>query len=106
MSIQKLDKNFKIETDIREPDLEWVNVRECPFLVYGVMYDEELGRFLRFPQSVAETVSKEVAILNTNTSGGRVRFKTDSSYIAIHTVMDPSELFPHMPITGKSGFDI
>ena len=106
MNIQQIDKNFAVNINFTEPDMVWYNVREVPFSIHGIVYSENLNRYLRFPQENAEKVSKEVEFLNTNTSGGRVRFKTDSSYIAIHAVMDPQDLFPHMPITGKSGFDI
>lgn len=106
MNIQQIDKNFSVNINFTEPDIVWYNVREVPFSIHGIIYSENLNRYIRFPQENAEKVSKEVGIINTNTSGGRVRFKTNSSYIAIHTVMDPQYLFPHMPITGKSGFDI
>ena len=106
MKIDKIDKNFIVNTNITEPDIVWYNIREIPFEIRGVIYDEEAGRFLRFPQNVAETISEGVAVLNRDTSGGRVRFKTDSSYIAIHTVMDATCIMPHMPLTGQAGFDI
>jgi len=104
--VNKLDKNFIIKTGIEEPDIEWFDVREHPFSVHGVIFDEDAGRFLRFPQKEAERVSENVKFLNTHTSGGRVRFKTDSSYICIHAVMECSGIMSHMPRTGQSGFDL
>ena len=106
MKIEQIDKNFIVNTNFTEPDIIWYNVREIPFELNGVFYDETQGRFLRIPQSVAENISKEVVILNTHTSGGRVSFKTNSSYIAINAMMDPAVFMPHMPLTGQAGFDI
>lgn len=71
------------------------------------MYDEEQAHFLRIPQNVADTVSKGVSGgLNLQTAGGRVRFRTDSEYIAIHAVMVNTKPMSHMPLTGQSGFDL
>lgn len=104
--ISKIDKNFAIKKSVAEPDIEWFNVLEEPFSVHGVIYDEIEQSFLRFPKKDAERVSEGVAVLNTNTSGGRVRFKTNSSYIAISTIREPSGIMAHMPRTGQSGFDL
>lgn len=110
MTIQQLDQNFKIETDVTEPDLVWFNTRELPFSLHGVMYDEVEKRFLRIPQKIAEKVSQGVEELNRNTAGGRVRFRTNSSFIAIRVMMNESRaeymMMPHMPRTGQSGFDL
>ena len=107
MKIEKYDKNFTIETMVTEPDIVWFNLRETPFSLHGILYDETLKQFLRMPDEVAKTVSEGVRALNRNTSGGRVRFKTDSSYIAVHAVMEPYRGgMSHMPRTGQSGFDL
>lgn len=106
MKIEKLDKNFTISTTIDETDITWFNVRETPFALYGILYDETQKRFLRMPHELAKNISDGVEALNTNTSGGRVRFKTDSSCIAIHAIMDSSKGMSHMPRTGQSGFDL
>ena len=106
MKIQEIDKHLAVNTDITEPDMVWFNAREYPFTIHGVMYDEDLKRYTRFPMEVAKTVSKAVEVLNTNTSGGRVRFKTDSSYIAIRSVMEAEQEFAHMSYAGSAGFDM
>ena len=106
MNIENLDKNFATKITVNEPDIVWFNIREAPFMLYGILYDEKLKRFLRMPDEVAQTISEGVKELNRHTSGGRVRFKTDSAYIAIRAVMDPSRGMSHMPRTGQSGFDL
>ena len=105
-SVADFDKNMEVVTTITEPDLVWLNVREAPFAIYGVTYDEKQGTFVRMPQSVADTVSDGVAILNRHTAGGRVRFITDSSCIAIHAVMQNQSTMDHFALTGQSGFDL
>lgn len=58
------------------------------------------------PESVAKNVSEGVYTLHSNTAGGRVRFVTDSTYIAIHTKMDGLGKMPHFALTGSIGFDL
>lgn len=107
MKIEDIDKNLVVETTITEPDLVWFNVRELPFRLYGVMYDEKMGRYTRLPQERAEAISPNVSgSLNRCTAGGRVRFRTDSRYIAIRAVMQNGSPMCHMPLTGQSGFDL
>lgn len=106
MRIEDIDKNLKVDTTITEPDLVWFDAKEAPFLICGIMYDEDNGRYTRMPQAVAESVSKGVSGLNRHTAGGRVRFRTDSTYIAIRAVMDNGRVMCHMPLTGQSGFDL
>ena len=49
------------------------------------------------PKETAEKVNNGVLSLHTNTSGGRLRFITDSPYVAIVAKM-PDKVHPtHMP---------
>lgn len=106
MKIEEIDQNLIVHTQISEPDIIWLNIRQAPFQIYGVAYDEALGRYTRMPQAIAEQVSPGVAGLNFNTAGGRVRFRTDSSFIGIHAVMENNTLMPHITLAGQSGFDL
>lgn len=103
MDISKIDKNFKVETNINRADIKFYDVKEEPFKIYGVSYEN--GYFRRMPQEVAKTVNEGVEALNTNTAGGRIRFKTNSPYVAINTKINPSRM-PHMAFTGIMGFDL
>lgn len=106
MRIEEIDQNLAVETEITEPDIIWLDVKQAPFMVYGVRYDALRRRYVRMPQKIAEMVSEGVAGLNFHTAGGRVRFQTDSDFIGIRAVMENGELMSHMPLTGQSGFDL
>lgn len=106
MRIDQLDENLRIETNITEPDLVWINVLQEPIQLCGVFYDKKLGCFLRMPDDIAETVSEGVRKLNHYTAGGRIRFRTDSSCIAIRAEMENNELMSHITLIGQSGFDL
>lgn len=103
--ISKLDKNLAVKTNLEEKDIVFYDVKKAPFDLYG-LYLEELDVFKRMPEKVAESVSNGVKSLNFNTAGGRVRFTTDSDYVAIKCVLPTIRKFSHMPRTGSSGFDI
>ncbi len=103
--IAKIDKNLEVKTALEEKDICFYDVKKAPFDLYG-HYAGDLSAFKRMPDEVAQKVSKGVASLALNTAGIRVRFKTDSDYIAIKCVMPMVRLMPHMPLTGSSGFDM
>lgn len=102
--ITKIDKNFKIETKLNKADIKFYNVLEEPFKIYGVFYEN--GKFRRLPEEVAKTVNDGVYGLHAHTAGGRVRFKTDSSYVAINAVMPNIGKMSHFALSGSAGFDL
>ena len=107
MRIEDIDRNLRVETGVSEPDLVWLDAREEPFSIHGMFYDEAQGCFVRMEQSVADRVSDGVRWLNRHTSGGRVRFKTDSPYIAIRAEIGDGGPPPaQIPLAGNSGFDM
>ena len=102
--LEEIDKNFKIETNLNKSDIKFYSALEKPFSIYGVKYEN--GKFRRMPENTAKSVNDGVACLHTNTSGGRVRFKTDSQYVAISTEMCNIGKMDHFAITGSGGFDM
>ena len=102
--LKEIDENFKIETNIDKSDIKLYSVLEKPFSVHGVKYEN--GKFRRMPENIAKGISDGVGYLHTNTSGGRVRFRTDSSYIAISAKMCNIGKMDHFAITGSGGFDM
>lgn len=102
--VSKVDKNFRIESKINKEDIHFYSADAEPFKLYGIF--RENGKYRRMPEAVAKTVSEGVYLLHANTAGGRVRFKTDSSYIAIHAVMENICKASHGALTGTVGFDL
>ncbi len=102
--ISKVDKNFTVETKINKDDICFLSIDNAPFKIYGVF--KENGKYRRLPEEIAKNVNDGVYALHANTSGGRVAFVTDSSYVAIHTKMTNIGKMPHFALTGSSGFDL
>ena len=108
MKIEEIDKNFKIENNLNHNDWDNYNVLNEPFEIYGVFYDK--GGFRRMDESVGTALEKydnyNISILSTHTSGGRVRFSTNSTGIAVYAKVRHPSKFSHIPLTGSSGFDL
>ncbi len=105
--IEKIDPNFKLSTLAGHNDVVFYNCLQEPFKVYGLMKPEgERDYFIRLPEEVAKNSNEGVVYLNTNTAGGRVRFRTNSPFIAIRAEMHNLGKMPHFPYTGSIGFDL
>ena len=104
MRIEEIDSNFQLETSIKREGLRFLNITEEPFTVHGLIRTSD--RWVRMPLDIAEKVSPAVYNLSKRTAGGRVRFTTDSPYVAIKTVQPPAGTMAHMPLTGHAGFDL
>ena len=103
-NISSIDKNFEIKTNIAKSDVRFHNVLSLPFRVDGVFYED--GKFRRMPRETARSVSPGVYALHANTAGGRIRFKTDSPYVARSVVMANVGKMPHFALCGSAGFDL
>lgn len=102
--ITEIDVNFKANDDINREGIKFYDVLEEPFCVYGVKYEN--GKFRRIPEQVAKSVSLGVYELHANTTGGRVKFITDSPYVAISVKLENICRMSHFALTGSAGFDL
>lgn len=103
-SITEIDSNFKVETQITQQGIRFYNALHAPFQIHGVYHEN--GKFRRIPEEIAKNTNEGVLVLHANTAGGRVRFVTDSPYVAIHTKMPQVGKMPHFAFTGSAGFDL
>ncbi len=106
MNIEKLDANFAAASTLGLDNLKYYDVRQKPFQLYGFYEPLTQPWFVRMDPEVAAKITLGVSQLNENTAGGRVRFTTDSDYVAIRSVMRHFTNMPHMAMVGIRGFDI
>ena len=99
-----VDPNLVVPTKIEKKDIKFYNVLQPPFEVYGVYYED--GKFRRMPEKVAESVSAGVLNLHAHTTGGRVRFRTDSPYVAVSVRLGSVNHYSHMSSVGSAGLDL
>ena len=104
MQISEIDKNFEIQTQINKDDIEFFDIDSPPFEICGVF--KENGIYRRMPEKVATNISEGVRELHVHTAGGRVRFATDSNYVAIYAKIDNPGRMPHFAFSGSAGLDL
>ena len=104
MSLQDIDKNFKLGQIENTEELVYYDIPNENFDLYGVFYDKENKCFLRMDYKKACKVSQGVKVFCKNTSGGRLRFSTDSKKLEIRVNYNDLNIMSHMAIEGSSGF--
>ncbi len=100
----EIDVNFKVPTKIQKADIKFYSVLAKPFRFYGAFYED--GKFRRILESVAKATNEGVLGHHTSMAGVRVRFKTNSPYIAIYAKMPAIGRMPQFALSGSSGFDL
>lgn len=106
MRIEEIDKNMAVKSTLGLEDLVWFDIRKAPFEIFGLYHPTEEKQFKRMPDDVASAANEGVANLNLCTAGGRVRFATDSPYVALRAEMEGRPLMGHIARSGQSGFDL
>ncbi len=104
MDFTKIDKNMKVETKIEREGLKFYDIDEAPFKIHGVFRDGD--RYVRMPRNFAESINDSIRWLNGHTSGGRIRFVTDSPYIALKLQISGQSKFSFFSVTGIMGCDV
>ena len=110
MKIEDIDPNFKAVT-IGDKPVVYLNVLNKPFSVEGLPWKGEKGRewpLVRLPITLKKDEVNEGALWGGqyNTPGATVRFRTDSSFIAIKAKLSYPGDMNHMPRAGSAGFDL
>lgn len=101
------DSNLTVNPYPDLPNLIFRDCREAPFSLHGLLSpNDERPYYHRLPMKTAKSTSDAVVYLSSHTAGGRVRFRTDSPYIAIRAALHNIERHNHASITGVAGFDL
>ena len=106
MRIEEIDRNFKVPSVVTDEDVEWISALDPRFSISGVYYSDEEERFIRLPREVAARANDGVKNLSSYSTGGRIRFVSDSPYIAIRAVIVRKLPMQHMTIVNQNGFSI
>ena len=87
-----------------KPDIEWHEVHEKPFSIHGLLCKDALTRM---SDEDSSKVSPAVHAGSASPAGGRIRFATDSPYIAIKADVSAYDNgSPHVTRLANTGFDI
>lgn len=104
--LQQLDPNFALPA-VDTKNLEFHNIRDASVDIYGLHRPRESGIYCRMPVEFAASLNPQIAAMNLHTSGGRIRFTTDSSRLVIR-VLQTGNVKPGARDTfvNTAGFDL
>lgn len=103
--LEEIDRNFKA-AELDGIPLHFYPVNAAPFVVEGFPWRHPEKEYYRLPAAMtADEVNEGALNLANHTSGGAIRFRTDSKIIAVCADLICSSDLPHMPKIGQNGFD-
>lgn len=103
-NIEKFDKNMILQTSIGRKDVKFYSADSECMSLHGIFYEN--GKYCRMPDSVAKDVSPGIQYGGGLPAGGRLRFVTDSNYLAISVRYGNFETSSIFPIAATAGFDL
>ena len=104
--ISELDKNLVEQTNLPE-GIALHDIFKPPFKLYGFYKPYETGLLERGSREIqADESINNGRMLLRNTSGGRVRFATNSKTVAVVVKLPNRTVFSHMTQAGVCGFDM
>lgn len=105
--ISNIDENFKVNNNLPE-DIYFYDCFTEPIEINGLYLDNDENVFTRLPERFMERndINDALKYLMYDTAGGRIRFATDSPYVAVVVELLHVINMMHMPATGHSGMDI
>ncbi len=86
--------------------IRWIAADSPELELSGFAWFAQEHLFRRLPASPAWPIPPMVDKLANNTSGGKLRFKTNSTRVQIRVKRGPMEPSDTLAYTGKSGFDL
>ncbi|MBO5736717.1 MAG: hypothetical protein J6S04_02805 [Clostridia bacterium] len=104
MRIEEIDKNFARGSVVTKDGVTEYAIPHDSFALYGIFYDNKEGCFARMDIAKANEVNDGVRYLCKHTTGGRLRFATNSSFFKLSVTYTYLWIMSHMPILGSSGF--
>lgn len=100
----RIDPRLAVESYIAKPDVRFFDIDGAPFKIYGVRRYKDA--YLRLPPELASKLNSRAKKFSAATAGGRVRFKTDSTYVAIRVYLGEIYRVPMLTLTASAGFDL
>ena len=102
-TLADIDKAMAVKTASGD-GIDWYSA-DAPGLELNGFYWRKPGEpFRRLPLDAY--ISQGVNYLSWHTSGGMLRFRTDSPEIQVHAVLSRNDRMDHMAMTGTMGFDL
>lgn len=99
------DNNATLST-VDNTEVLFYDIKNEPFELFGFCESDDDLFFRRVPNSIASSTSSGVEKLSKEPTGGRVRFSTNSPYIAIRVKFHGVMRTHNLPLLSTAGFDL
>jgi lysophospholipase L1-like esterase len=99
------DKNMIIP-ETQGEQLTYTGILSGVFEISGFPWSESTGPFCRLDKNTLAESSEGIRRLATHTSGGILRFASNSPLLGVKVELTSGEDMSHMPRSGSSGIDI
>jgi len=106
VAAEKLDRNMQVAQAPGLADLAWHCPKDPPFHLAGFAWFTTDRLYRRMPVHPPEPIPPAVDQLANATAGGQIRFRTNSTKVAVRVKLAGPANMTHMPATGQCGFDI
>jgi hypothetical protein len=107
--MSNLDKNFEVQ-ELKSKNLKFYDpLMTKEMKLVNFLWANEDYKYQRFPQKSKDLVmslNPKLWLLQANTAGGQLRFKTDSSTVVIHAALEHTNAMSIMDLSSQMGFDI
>ena len=104
--IADIDKNFRA-AEVNNLKVNYHNALNDPFVVEGFPWKKPGIAFFRLPPGLTQDdVTGGTLWLARASSGGAIRFRSDSPYITIRAELAHMADMNHMPRAASGGFDL
>jgi len=106
LNMEEIDRYMQRQK-IDPAGLRWLDPRDGIFEVNGLYWFPSEKRYHRFPRKMSRSpIRSAVKDLAACTSGGQLRFRSDSRRIVLSVKTIGNKPAPTMAETGRSGFDL
>lgn len=107
LQIEKIDKAFAPSAELvaRFPTIKLYDATDCAAEITGLHHKGEDGVFSRLPLSLSK-INPSIETLARYTAGGRIRFRTNSPFVAVKVKKLNTFYMRHMPLSGSTGCEI
>lgn len=105
INAERLDPNMAPAPDGEGSELAWLSPREAPFAITGLCWLARDRVYRRLPVEPDWPLPPAVDSLAGATAGGQIRFRTDSTTVAVRVRLAGPANMNHMPATGQCGID-
>ena len=104
LDLSTIDPNLITKSYIGKPDVRFFDAEMPPFKTYGIKKYSD--GYARLPSEVANTLNSRARAFSKTSAGGRIRFSTDSAYVAIRARVTNIYRISMMTLNLSAGFDV